>query len=193
MLEALFASPWGALLILLSRIVDVSIDTMRVIFAIRGRRGIAALLGGCQAAIWIIVVSQAVQHVDSVLHVLGYAGGYAAGTFVGVTIERYVAYGTAMLRIVSAHGGPGIAQALRERGYGVTEVLGQGREGAVTILFAAIERSHLEDAMEIAMHHDASAFITVEEPKIMQGGLLKTREWPVFTPRNPFERTKDGG
>ena len=44
-LNAAFASPWGALLIFCLRIVDVSCDTMRVIFAIRGKRGIAAMLG----------------------------------------------------------------------------------------------------------------------------------------------------
>lgn len=192
-MEALFASPWGALLIFVARVIDVSIDTMRVIFAIRGRRGIAALLGGIQATIWIIVVSQAVQHVDSIIHILGYSGGYAAGTFAGVTIERLVAYGVAMIRIVSPRGGAEIALALRNRGYGVTEVTGQGREGAVSVLFAAVERSHLDDVMEIAIDIDSSAFITVEEPKILQGGLLRTREWPVFIPRTATDRLRNGG
>ena len=57
---------------------------MRVIFAIRGKRGIAAVLGFIQALVWIFAVGNAVKHLDSVLHVLGYAGGYAMGTYVGV-------------------------------------------------------------------------------------------------------------
>jgi hypothetical protein len=47
--------------------------------------------------------------------------------------------------------------------------------------------------MEIAIDIDSSAFITVEEPKILQGGLLRTREWPVFIPRNATDRLRNGG
>ena len=191
--DLLFASPWGALLIFLLRIVDVSLDTMRVIFAIRGRRDLAAILGFCMAMVWIFAVGNAVKHVDSVLHILGYAGGYAAGTFVGITIERLVAYGIAMVRIISAHGGVEIAQALRDRGYGVTEIAGYGREGRVEVLFAAVQRSHLDDVMEIVNTWDDAAFVTVEEPKDMRGGRLRTREWPVLTSGTLFSWRRHRG
>src|SRR5215831_8167644 len=103
--DAIFASPWGALLIFCLRIVDVSCDTMRVIFAIRGKRVIAAALGFIQALVWIFAVGNAVKHLDSVLHVLGYSAGYAMGTYVGVTLEQMIAYGVATIRIVSKHAG----------------------------------------------------------------------------------------
>ena len=60
--DAIFASPWGALVIFGLRIVDVSCDTMRVIFAIRGKRAIAASLGFVQALVWIYAVGNAVKH-----------------------------------------------------------------------------------------------------------------------------------
>ena len=179
-IDLLFASPWGALVIFALRIVDVSLDTMRVIFAIRGRRDLAAILGFCMAIVWIFAVGNAVKHVDSLLHILGYAGGYATGTFVGITIERFVAYGVAMVRVISANGGVEIAHALRERGYGVTEVAGFGREGRVEVLFAAVNRSHLDDVLSIIAQWDDAAFVTIEEPKDMRGGQLRTREWPVM-------------
>src|SRR3982751_4267517 len=91
--DALFASPWGALVIFCLRIVDVSCDAMRVIFAIRGKRGIAAMLGFIQALVWIFAVANAVKHLDSVLHVIGYAGGYATGTYGGVSLGQMIAYG----------------------------------------------------------------------------------------------------
>src|SRR3954468_20285970 len=119
--DAIFASPWGALVIFALRIVDVSCDTMRVIFAIRGKRLVAAALGFVQALVWIFAVANAVKHLDSVLHVLGYAGGYATGTYVGVTLEQMIAYGVATVRIVTKNAGGAIAEALRQQGYGVTE------------------------------------------------------------------------
>jgi len=178
-LDAIFSSPYGPLVIFGLRIVDVSLDTMRVIFAIRGKRGLAATLGFFIALIWLVAVGNAVRHIDSIWHVLGYAGGYATGTFVGVTIERIVAYGVAMVRVISTHAGAGIAGALRERGYGATQFLGEGREGQVELVTVVVHRSHLDEVMSIVETHDPSAFVTVEEPKSMRGGLLATREWPV--------------
>src|SRR5690606_33113506 len=104
-LDALFASPMGAMLIFCLRIVDVSCDTMRVLFAVRGKRVFAGFLGFFQAMIWIFAVGTAIKYLDSWYHILGYAGGYAVGTFVGITIEQAVAFGLNMVRIVSQHSG----------------------------------------------------------------------------------------
>src|SRR5438045_6063853 len=117
-IDAMFASPWGALLIFCLRIVDVSCDTMRVIFAIRGKRGIAAMLGFIQAMVWIFAVANAVKHLDSILHVMGYAGGYATGTFVGVSLEQAIASCGAARRLVTRQAGAEVANVLRQRGCG---------------------------------------------------------------------------
>jgi len=178
-IDAVFASPWGALLIFCLRIVDVSCDTMRVIFAIRGKRGIAALLGFIQALVWIFAVANAVKHLDSILHVVGYAGGYATGTFVGVSLEQMIAYGVATVRIVTKKAGADIADALRQRGFGVTEYPGLGRDGNVEIVHSVVQRSHLNEVLEIINTKDEDAFVTVEEPKILSGGIIAAREWPV--------------
>src|SRR6478609_7643216 len=152
--DAIFASPWGALVIFGLRIVDVSCDTMRVIFAIRGKRGIAAMLGFIQALVWIFAVANAVKHLDSILHVLGYAGGYATGTYVGITLEQAIAYGVATVRIVSKRAGVEIAEALRAAGHGVTEFPGFGRDGAVEILNSVVPRRYLTDVLKIVTDHD---------------------------------------
>ena len=181
-LDAVFASPIGALVIFCLRIVDVSFDTMRVLLAVRGKRFIAAVLGFFQALIWIFAVATAIRYVDSLWHVLGYAGGYATGTFVGITIERMVAYGLATVRIVSPHSGVEIAEALRERGYGVTEFGGFGREGAVEIVNSVVQRAHLDEVVRIVESYDSGAFVTVEELSVLRGGSLAAREWRVQAP-----------
>ena len=180
--DALFASPIGALAIFALRIVDVSCDTMRVIFAIRGKRGIAAMLGFFQALVWIFAVGNAVKHLDSILHVFGYAGGYALGTYVGVTIERTIAYGVATIRVVSKHSGVEIAEALRNAGYAVTEFPGFGRDGAVEILNSVVQRRHIDDVLALIERWDKSAFVTVEEPKVLRGGSVAARDWRMGGP-----------
>jgi uncharacterized protein YebE (UPF0316 family) len=185
---SVFASPVGALLIFVLRIVDVSCDTLRVLFAMRGKRVIAAILGFFQALIWIFAVGTAIRYLDSWMHILGYAAGYAMGTFVGITIERLVAYGLTTLRIVSAHGGVEIAESLRERGYGVTEIAGFGRDGGVEIVNCVVHRSHIDEVMEIVDRYDPRAFVTSEEPSILRGGFFAQRTWR--TPWRELSRTR---
>jgi uncharacterized protein YebE (UPF0316 family) len=189
--DAVFASPWGALAIFCLRIVDVSCDTMRVIFAIRGKRGIAAMLGFIQALVWIFAVGAAVKHLDSILHVIGYAGGFAMGTFVGVTMERAIAYGVATIRIVSKTAGVEIAEALRDGGYGVTEFPGFGRDGAVEIVNTVVQRNRVDDVLRVIEKWDDDAFVTVEEPKVLRGGSVETREWRIPTPFSQWMRKRN--
>jgi uncharacterized protein YebE (UPF0316 family) len=181
-IDLLFASGAGAVLIFCLRIVDVSCDTMRVLFAIRGKRGIAGILGFVQALIWIFAVGNAVKHLDSWMHILAYAGGYATGTMVGISIERVVAYGLATVRVISRHGGVEIAEGLRDRGYGVTELAGFGREGSVEILNCVVQRAHMDEVMTIIDRFDPNAFVTVEEPKILRGGSFAVRDWKAGMP-----------
>jgi uncharacterized protein YebE (UPF0316 family) len=175
MSETLFALPWGPLVIFALRIVDVSLDTMRVLSAVRGARWIAGGLGFFQALIWLVVVGNAIKHLDSIWHILGYAGGFGAGTLVGISIENALAYGLATVRVVSRQGGVEIAHALRERGYGVTEFGGQGRDGRVEILNSVVQRQDLAEIMRIVDRWDPGAFVTVEEPKFLRGGLIARR------------------
>ncbi|MGH7719104.1 MAG: DUF2179 domain-containing protein [Gemmatimonadaceae bacterium] len=171
----LFDLPYGPFLIFGLRIVDVSLDVMRVILAVRGRRAVAGGLGFFQAFIWIFAVGNAIAHLDSWWHILGYAAGFGTGTMVGITIENALAYGLSTVRIVSQHGGVEIAEDLRARGYGVTEMAGFGRDGKVEIVTSVVQRQHIDDIMMMVDRWDPDAFVTVEEPKILRGGSIAGR------------------
>jgi uncharacterized protein YebE (UPF0316 family) len=177
---AIFGDPlWGPIVIFLLRIVDVTLDTMRVLFMVRGRRLPAGILGFLMALVWIIAVGNAMKHLDSIWHILGYAAGYGTGTMVGITIENVVAFGLIQLRIVSKFGGVEIAEGLRDRGYGATEFSGFGRDGAVEIVQSVVQRAHLDEVLAIVDKFDDSAFVTVEDPQVLRGGSVVSREWRV--------------
>jgi len=177
---AIFGDPlWGPIVIFLLRIVDVTLDTMRVLFMVRGRRLPAGVLGFLMALVWIVAVGNAMKHLDSIWHILGYAAGYGTGTMVGITIENFVAFGLIQLRIVSKHGGVEIAEGLRDRGYGATEFSGFGRDGAVEIVQSVVQRAHLDEVLAIVDKFDDAAFVTVEDPQVLRGGSVVSREWRV--------------
>jgi uncharacterized protein YebE (UPF0316 family) len=61
----------------------------------------------------------------------------------------------------------------------VTEFPGFGRDGSVEILNTVVQRGQVEGALAIIEAHDAEAFVTVEEPKILRGGSMVAREWRI--------------
>lgn len=123
-----------------ARVTDVSLGTLRIIFTSRGKRNIAPLLGFVEVFIWIVVVAQIVSNVHSFTAYVGYAAGFAAGTYMGLKIEEKLALGTLVLRIILAQGGDELAQCLRKSGYGVTIVNGEGATGAVKLLYTVIDQ-----------------------------------------------------
>ncbi len=175
-MDVLLASAWGPLFIFLLRIVDVSLATLRMLLAVRGIKMVAPIIGFFEVLVWVVAVGTVIQHLDSPLHLVGYAGGFATGTFVGLLIEERMALGMASIRIVSRFGGVELAEALREQGYGVTEFSGQGKEGQVEVLDAVLRRRDLPSVLEQVDYWDPDAFVTVQEPRaIHRGWLLQGR------------------
>ena len=175
-MEALFASAWGPLLIFSLRIVDVSMATLRMLLSMRGQKKVVPFIGAIEVLVWLVAVVNAIQHLDSPLHLIGYAAGFATGTVVGMWIEERLAFGMATVRVVSRHGGVELAEALRDRGFGVTEFAGQGREGRVEVLDAVLRRRDLPFVLQEVNVWDPEAFVTVEEPRaIHRGWMLRSR------------------
>jgi uncharacterized protein YebE (UPF0316 family) len=172
----LFAGPWGPLVIFMLRIVDVSLATTRMLLSVRGQRVAVPIIGFFEVLIWLFAAGSAIRYLNSPLHVFGYAGGFAAGTVVGLWVEEKLAFGLATVRIISAHGGVELADALRDEGFGVTEFSGEGREGKVEVVYTVAQRAQIKVIMRVVDLWDPDAFVTVEEPRaIRRGWLLQKR------------------
>lgn len=160
------------LLVFASRVADVTLGTLRIIFTSRGRRNLAPLLGFVEVFIWIVMVSQIVKNAHSLTAYIGYAAGFAAGTYIGMKIEEKLALGTLVLRIILAQGGCELAQSLRDAGYGVTIVSGEGASGAVKLLYTVIKRKDLKPVSEIIHTVNPKAFFSVEEVRMAESGVF---------------------
>jgi len=160
--------PWmepllGALLIFCLRLIDVSLGTVRILMAVRGRRLVAGVMGFFEVTIFLVAISQVLTNIGNWWNVLGYAGGFAVGTVVGMTIEKKLAIGLAEVNIVSMGRGIEIAEALREEGFGATEFLGAGQENIVDMIRTVVRRREVPSVTAAASAIDDSAFITVQE------------------------------
>ncbi len=155
---------WGvALFVFCIRIFDVSLGTLRTISVVNGRLALSVVLGLFEISIWITALSSVLARVtEHPIVILGYAGGFATGNAVGILIERRLAMGTVVVRIISARAGRQIAAALREAGYRATTFAGEGRDGPVTLIYATCGRRKLATILEKARQHDPALFYAVE-------------------------------
>jgi uncharacterized protein YebE (UPF0316 family) len=163
------------IIVFFARITDVTLGTLRIIFTSRGKRNIAPFLGFAEVFIWIVVVSQVIKNVHSVTAYIGYAAGFAAGTYIGMKIEERLAIGILILRIILPKGGEEMAARLRDLGYGVTVVNGEGASGPVKLLYAVIQRKELKTVADIIHHENPKAFFTVEEVRSAESGVFPAR------------------
>lgn len=62
-------------LIFMSRIMDVSIGTVRIIMVSRGQRILAPVLGFFEVFIWVVVIGQVMQNLDNIICYFAYATG----------------------------------------------------------------------------------------------------------------------
>lgn len=173
-LEALFAGPFGPLVIFGLRIIDVSMSTVRIVLSVRGHKKIVPLIGFFEVMIWVLAVGNAIRFLDSGWHLLGYGAGFSTGNMVGLWIEERLAIGYATIRVVSTHAGVEMADALRNIGFGVTEFGGHGRDGRVEIVYTVCKRRDIERVIDEVERWDPQAFITVEEPRAIRWGWMQT-------------------
>lgn len=154
------------LAIFLARIVDVSIGTVRTILVIRSRRYLAAFCGFFEVLIWLIAAGKVIQNIDTWYLTVAYAGGYAAGNIVGIWIESQLAIGSELVRAVSENLEVDLAARLRERGYSVTELPGEGDDGRrIEVLLIVEKRRQVPNLLRAIDEIDPDAFWTTSDIK----------------------------
>jgi uncharacterized protein YebE (UPF0316 family) len=171
-----FLSPaaWlGALGIFALRVGDMSLDTLRLLFVVRGRKWVAWALGFCQSVIFVIAITSVLQNLDNPLNIIGYAAGFATGNVVGMLIEERLAIGHVKLSIVSSGRGPALAQALREAGFAVTEIPARGKDGMVSMLSVSVKRKDVARAERVVRNTDAEAFVIAEDVRPLRRGFWR--------------------
>ena len=136
MSTTVFVTFW---LIVLARITDVTLDTIRTVAIVQGRRTFAAVLGFCQAIVYICAIAKVLLNMDHPVYALAYGLGFGCGTYLGITIEQRLAFGHQVVSIVTAKGAE-LAKVLRAGGYRFAEVKGHVRDGDLTIEYVEIPR-----------------------------------------------------
>lgn len=163
--ESVFDYVVMPILIFFARVGDVSLNTLRVMFVLNGKKTIAPVLGFFEAFIWLLAIGQIIQNIDNPVSYLAYAGGFAAGTFVGMTIEEKLAIGRVLVRVITVEPMPELIEFMKERNYRFTNVGAEGRYGKVNLLFTVMKRDLLQEYINKVKECNDKAFYTIESVK----------------------------
>jgi uncharacterized protein YebE (UPF0316 family) len=159
-----------ALLIFALRVLGIAVSTLSTLMTVQGRRFYAVLAGFFSSLVYVIAIGKVVTNLNNVWNILAYSAGFAGGTLVGMMLDQRMALGFAEVRFISTDGGQELADTLREAGFGVTELQGQGRVEVVDVIAVLIPRKEVRNVLNIANSVDEDAIVTVSEPRLVQRG-----------------------
>jgi uncharacterized protein YebE (UPF0316 family) len=90
---------------------------------------------------------------------------------VGILVERKLAFGLMVLRVITASSGQKMAERLRNKGLAVTIFYGEGMNGTVTELYMAIRRKDLPWILTLVKEEDPAAFYITEQARDVSKSL----------------------
>lgn len=165
----------GYLLIFMSRLVDVSMSTTRTLMVMQGRKLQAAMIGFFEIIIYITALGKVVSSLDNPINLLVYAFGFACGTYLGITLEGKIALGNLSAQVIlKTNENNELVESLRNNGFGVTVIEGQGKEGKREILNIIMNRKDLDTLKKYVYEFDEKAFITVNSINPISGGYFSS-------------------
>ncbi len=169
------------ILIFSARVCDVTLGTLRLISITRGRKYLAMLVSFFEILLWLIAMTQIMQHLTNIFYYLAFAGGFATGTFVGMCLEEKLAMGVLLVRIIPQKNGTQLINFLNSANYGVTSIDAQGSTGPVQVIYTIIKRKDLPEVINIIERFNPNAFFTVEDVRSMsEGGVFPKRSSRLF-------------
>ena len=177
-----------AVFVFFSRVLDVSIGTVRTIATVQGRIVLVFILGLFEVTIWLVVIAAVLSTVlDRPWLLVFYAFGFSTGNVVGIMLENKLALGHAILRIFTVRLAHEITEALRENGFRVTRYEGEGARGPVSELHVVCERRRMPEALGLVQGIDPDVFYVCETPTRVRnfGSRIPLAHSPWF---NRFKR-----
>lgn len=163
------------ILIFIAKLVEVSLATVRLVLVNRGEKLKGSIIGFFEILIWALVVSQVLTDLsEDPLKLVVYCLAFSFGNYIGVTIEGKLAIGTSCIQVlIREETKEPLCAALRESGYGVTAIKGEGKNGPMDVLMVVLRRKSIDAATEIIHHFSPKAVIMINDVRQFRNGFIK--------------------
>lgn len=161
------------MMIFCARIMDVTLDTIRIVMVAKGERKIAPFLGFFEILIWLIAISRIMQNLDNWMCYVFYAAGFATGNYIGIMIEEKLAVGIVQLQIITGNQADELINALKKAGYGITHHIAEGGVSTkiVSVIYSIVKRNDLDKVLAIIREYSSDAFYSIADVRFVNKKL----------------------
>ncbi len=169
-------SIWLYLFIFFGKIIEVSVSTVRMVLINRGERVKGAVIAFFEVSLWIMVTGTVlVGFQEDLIRCIIFAFAFAIGNYVGSWLEGKLAFGLCSIQVIIGKDecADCIVQELRDNGFGVTMIEGEGKAGKREILLLHLKRKRIPAAISLIKSRLENAVITVNDVRVVNGGFIK--------------------
>lgn len=169
-------SIWLYIFIFFGKIIEVAVATVRLVLINRGERLRGAIAGFFEISLWLLVTGTVLVGFQSdILRCFIFAVAFAIGNYMGSWLEGKLAFGLCSIQVIVNKdcSADELVNELRENGFGVTMIEGEGKAGRREILMLHLKRKKIPAAISLIKKRLCDAVITVNDVRVISGGFIK--------------------
>ena len=157
-------------LILIARIIEAALETLRTIYVSKGHANLSACVGIVKTGIWLISTGLVITNLNDYWNLFAYLAGYGIGTLLGMQIENMISIGHVIVRLITPGDPQPVIANLATLGYGMTRIEGKGSFSTVTIIFMIVPRTELGRLLGVISKEYPDILYTIEDVRTIKDG-----------------------
>ncbi len=166
-------------LIFFGKNLEVSISTMRRVLIYRGERIRGSIIAFIDMVIWLLITGTVLTGFkEDPLRILFFVMAFGTGTFLGSWLEEKLAFGLSSIEIIvpTSLKSKKLATILRDNGFGVTVVKGEGRDGKRDLLKLYLKRNQVEKVKQLINLNYKEAIFVVNDSRKIKGAYSSVKK-----------------
>ena len=142
--------------------------------------------------IWLLAIGQIFKNLNNFACYIAYAGGFAAGNYVGIFIEQKLAVGMNVIRIITRKDASKLIEKLKSEGFGITLINGRGKTGPIKIIYTLIRRKEQKKVRGFIQQYNPKAFYSIEDVCLAHEGVFPENQIRSKHHRHWFRLNRKG-
>ena len=160
---------WSGVAMAFLAMVSVSLWTLRVALAARGRRLAGAVVAAIEAVVFTLAFSNLIANLGSWERIVGYAAGVAVGTVGGLAINDRLSPGAAVIEMIVPGDAEDLRLAFHSRGWPATTSTACGVNGQATMVLLVVHRNRTNDVVTVLQALTPHALWTIRDVTSVHG------------------------
>lgn len=166
----------GLLMIVGIRIGLSIIVTMRMVYALQGRKLYSTVIGFFEATLFVLVIANIRDQLDDPVTLIFYSIGFGIGSALAIMLENKIALGTLVATVIlEGLDNDDLIDGIRRGGLGCTILSGSGKTGLREVLIISLHRRDITRLRKLIMKFAPEAFVSVELVNPLRGTMQRLK------------------